>query len=423
MVNGVLRRLTVLVSVTALVLSMVPALAAPTTTPPVSHEVPPLHREASPQDAIRFAAHQQGLTLDPVPTHASATLSDALLRLYHVANIQEQVTQEQVTEFTSTLDPRLRAEITPLVDALATATTLRDDAFQNEELLSIAPMAQASILLLDTVEVQTPHLQDLPTTVWPSATTADPVGIVAIGTPQSDTYTKIRWLQVDPAGEDYFYNNAGGADTWVYAGGPISAALSLDLGGDDVYQTDGWYVQGSGHRAVGVLVDEQGNDSYEAGSEVQGSGGNGVGILWDKAGNDSYTSHDNEGQGYAAVGIGLLQDDGGNDSYWASGYSMGTGSTLGVGMLRDLGGDDVYDGDTFTVAGFGRDLGRGYFFDYGFGNDSYIFYKNTFASNNDSWTRQTDFVLPGYGYGWDGGEPATEEFVIGVTGGTDLGYG
>lgn len=91
---------------------------------------------------------------------------------------------------------------------------------------------------------------------------------------------------------------------------------------------------------VGILWDQGGNDSYEAGSLVQGFGqGIGFALLLDEEGNDSYVALD-KGQGMAqgrssdfnqqappGGGVGILVDRSGDDSYTIG--SQGQGYALG----------------------------------------------------------------------------------------------
>jgi hypothetical protein len=86
--------------------------------------------------------------------------------------------------------------------------------------------------------------------------------------------------------------------------------------------------QGAGHDfTIGYLVDESGDDVYDAPNLSLGGGNaNGVGIFWDKSGNDKYNVEEATTLGRANIGsrnslrdhmlcLGLFLDTGGLDSY------------------------------------------------------------------------------------------------------------
>jgi hypothetical protein len=140
-------------------------------------------------------------------------------------------------------------------------------------------------------------------------------------------------MVVDPGGDD------------VYREGAVSAARPVlvlaDLEGNDRYQGKQPGIQGGAVCGVSMLVDFDGDDSYEAGDVAQGASVAGVGILMDHAGNDSYRGL-RRVQGSALGGIAALIDRAGNDSYRGALYAQGVGGVLGFGLLDDLAGDDHY---------------------------------------------------------------------------------
>lgn len=95
---------------------------------------------------------------------------------------------------------------------------------------------------------------------------------------------------------------------------------------------------------LGILLDEAGDDRYEAGVFGQGVGyWMGMGMLWDERGADSYRSHW-YGQGAGAhFAVGILQDSSGSDSFFGGRFlNQGAGHDFGLGILIDLLGDDRY---------------------------------------------------------------------------------
>ncbi|HLD35538.1 MAG TPA: hypothetical protein VJC37_02365, partial [Planctomycetota bacterium] len=167
-----------------------------------------------------------------------------------------------------------------------------------------------------------------------------PIGLVVIGGPADNIYTKDALLLVDLGGNDVHAHTAGSSE-WVKSG----ISLTIDCGGSDLYITRRNYAQGAGVFGVGMLVDLAGDDYYnDTNSRMefgQGSAFAGVGLLWDDGGNDHFYA-DSYSQGAAHIGIGLLVKNGGNDFYSALTASEGFASNLGLGMLIDKGGNDSY---------------------------------------------------------------------------------
>jgi hypothetical protein len=218
-------------------------------------------------------------------------------------------------------------------------------------------------------------------------------------------------LQVDMGGNDVYANNAGGNVIDVHFGpqgsaapekGPargaqvlgdattgnnvISAALLLDMGGNDIYgvmQTPDVdahctsdllirriLTEGAGLVGVGIVRDLSGNDVYTGKTLSQGTGHvGGVGILSDLSGRDSYKAIRNA-QGFALVGgIGILRDQGNDndrfDYYMPRGgiiddvgdcddiprFVQGGGNVGGTGVFINEGGNDYYRAPTPAQAG------------------------------------------------------------------------
>ncbi|NUN50464.1 MAG: hypothetical protein HUU15_16750, partial [Candidatus Brocadiae bacterium] len=176
-------------------------------------------------------------------------------------------------------------------------------------------------------------------------------------------------ILIDDAGNDRYTVTLRGQGF----GGASAFGLLLDRAGDDVYRArDATFgdkvtvpapqdethnanmAQGCGlgnnaapHRAggVGMLLDVDGNDRYEAGCWAQGAGYfQGIGALLDLAGDDTYTA-------------------------WV--YVMGTGAHGGFGIQIDARGDDVYTVGGWNGPAMSVDYGIGFFLE-GRGNDRYI---------------------------------------------------
>lgn len=163
-------------------------------------------------------------------------------------------------------------------------------------------------------------------------------------------------LQVDIGGNDDYNCHAGGNASLA---NPI--AICIDYAGNDEYlrlddpddvdrtlvsSNDDTHQQGSGRMGYGLLLDLEGNDSYDAVRLSQGCSNFGVGILCDVSGDDSY-GVEAMGQGASLVGIGSLLDLDGTDNYSCWSRAQGFASFRGIGILSDRGADnDTYAAQT-----------------------------------------------------------------------------
>lgn len=126
-----------------------------------------------------------------------------------------------------------------------------------------------------------------------------PHGRIALGTPNDDAYDGDFAILVDPKGDDRYRGRVGAA-------------------------------AGTENRRVGLLVDLEGDDTYDCGAT-------------------------DITLGAAVLGVAALYDLGqGNDRYTAGHVSLGA-AIGGLAVLYDDGGSDVYEGKTFTqgAAAFG----------------------------------------------------------------------
>ncbi|MCL2305812.1 MAG: hypothetical protein FWC43_10760 [Planctomycetaceae bacterium] len=142
----------------------------------------------------------------------------------------------------------------------------------------------------------------------------------------------------------------------------------IDLGGDDTYIGSRPGIQAGSILGVSMLLDLEGNDTYEAKDIAQGSTIGGAGILIDYSGNDKYRAI-KRGQGTALMGVGLLLDKGGDDQYRAALFGQGLGHPGGFGVLEDCSGNDKYyigglylnsyQGEQPGYDGWGQGIGAG----------------------------------------------------------------
>jgi hypothetical protein len=159
-------------------------------------------------------------------------------------------------------------------------------------------------------------------------------------------------------------------------------------------------VQGVGLTGgIGALIDRAGDDTYIANDSVldfpspqsdrhnvsmaQGAGygvrsdyltghslSGGIGLLYDQDGNDTYScAVFGQGTGYWE-GVGILWDEKGDDKYHGIWYVQGAAAHYAIGYFEDLDGTDTYRADMNMAQGAGHDFSTGYLLDRS-GNDTY----------------------------------------------------
>lgn len=170
------------------------------------------------------------------------------------------------------------------------------------------------------------------------------------------------------------------AESW-----PGGLGLLLDRQGDDSYEV-GVFGQGVGYwKGTGLLIDAAGDDRHEHLWYAAGAAAHfGVGVLLqDGAGRDTYgvpeqPAHMSQGAAHH-FGLGALFDRGGSDVYYLPTMGAGAASCASVGLFVDEMGDDSYEAqhsaamgitDLGTCAERGQALTRGLFIDAS-GQDSY----------------------------------------------------
>ncbi len=174
-----------------------------------------------------------------------------------------------------------------------------------------------------------------------------PLGKLAFrGTPQDNEYYADDYLLIVDCGGNDTYYGAAAATSCFYQ--PVS--VILDFQGNDRYIATERDVaaQGAGLMGIGILIDYEGDDIYEAHYHAQGAATWGVGLLWDKGGNDSFSSRIFS-QGAAAFGIANLISLSGDNTYYSFYMSQGFGYTLGYGLLMDIEGNDRYIAEPYDL--------------------------------------------------------------------------
>jgi hypothetical protein len=188
---------------------------------------------------------------------------------------------------------------------------------------------------------------------------------------------------LDLGGDDEYALQYSGQGAGFYGVG-----LLFDLDGEDAYTlwSDG---QGfGGLSGVGVLADRRGDDRYHAepdpkitkrpsghsenriavsnaqgcgmGRRGDGSDGHswagGLGVLLDSEGDDSYQAGNwAQGCGYW-FGTGLLWDGAGNDERRATGWASASGAHFCIGAVIDESGDDLHSVNQNWGPAFGHDF-------------------------------------------------------------------
>lgn len=166
--------------------------------------------------------------------------------------------------------------------------------------------------------------------------------------------------KIGGAGNDYYQGDYkfildfGGDDVYDLDYDPSDphGVIIIDLAGDDHYRAVSDFTLGSGCLSVGLLLDFEGNDRYDARSFGLGSAWFGFGLLYDASGDDRYDG-DTHVQGAGTFGLGLLIDEGGRDIYNAAVFAQGFGSVQGAGVIYDRTGSDTY-----YAGGKYKDFGR-----------------------------------------------------------------
>lgn len=347
------------------------------------------------------ASFVPGAASAPASATARAEIATSVLKLYRLAGITPSLADVRaVTASAARLSPSVQGAFGELVSTVTTAYAAQAPIAKAVEAriakgfdpvnpyLTIAERdamhaRQAAIAkAVERFRVATAGLVPV-TTAASTPLFRDPMGLVILGGPGDDTYTRDTdgtpdpVLLVDLGGNDDYFNSAGGACPVKIGGWMACNMLAVSVAAD----------LGSGETPRDVVVPRQDgttrvaqvNDyySYSGGpAAVQGAGGpGGLGVLVDVAGNDWYLSKmvrtefepiqyfDGGAQGFGYAGVGVIADGAGNDWYWAdvdspdgksvSNFSQGFGGAGGSGISIDADGSDWWIGRAYGGIGSG----------------------------------------------------------------------
>ncbi|MEK7448683.1 MAG: PDZ domain-containing protein [Planctomycetota bacterium] len=202
-----------------------------------------------------------------------------------------------------------------------------------------------------------------------------------------DDYIGQQWAQgTGLLGVGLLYDKNGAdnyrGDAYAQGAGLFGIGIIVDADGNDYYESN-LYAQGFGStKGVGLLLDDRGNDTYYATGKYpsgytadsgtftglsQGAGhgvrkgelsrSGGIGILIDNQGQDHYEAGTfSQGGGYYFA-WGILADGGAeNDTYIGTRYAQGFSAHSALGFFMDEGGDDYYSSWIGVHAGLAWDL-------------------------------------------------------------------
>ncbi len=184
-------------------------------------------------------------------------------------------------------------------------------------------------VIRDSNSIKRPKKSKKNDIIWSQET---PMGEFIIGGKGSSHYTGSPALIIDLGGDDIYELSYDST---------VSTQVIIDLGGNDTYKALTDFCFGSGFFGTGILIDEEGDDTYLGKNFCLGSGLFGIGLLLDKKGNDKYFG-DTFTQGAGAWGVGILADLDGTDNSNGALYAQGFGGVAGFGSLIDKAGNDNY---------------------------------------------------------------------------------
>ncbi|MHC4944373.1 MAG: hypothetical protein ACYTG7_15260, partial [Planctomycetota bacterium] len=139
------------------------------------------------------------------------------------------------------------------------------------------------------------------------------------------------------------------AGEYAQGGAFFGLGLLVDRKGKDVYDAH-LHAQGFGlTKGFGTLIDVDDDDVYTATGKYPSTyGTKGVYHAASQGHGTGLRRYENEKAPLYAGGIGLLLDADGDDQYEAGNFSQGCGYFFGCGMLVDKDGDDVLKGSRYT---------------------------------------------------------------------------
>ncbi|MDP7363476.1 MAG: PDZ domain-containing protein [Candidatus Latescibacteria bacterium] len=193
-------------------------------------------------------------------------------------------------------------------------------------------------------------------------------------------------LLLDREGDDIYLG-----DVMTQGSAMFGVALLHDMKGSDLYSAARFAQGFAGPRAIAAVVDSKGNDHYVTdrsrpsvygtegvyegwaqgvGCGLRGFAAGGIGLLLDEEGHDRYQAGNfSQGVGYF-FGLGGLVDRRGDDHYRATRYSQASSAHQAIGVLVDEEGDDAYEGQITANQGASWDASVAILVDLK-GNDTY----------------------------------------------------
>ncbi len=249
------------------------------------------------------------------------------------------------------------------------------------------------------------------------------------------------FLSLDLGGDDWYKTNGGGATGQPTPTGPENlaylaasnrgcylsyyrAAVAFDASGNDQWSGNSdCGKNGGAFFGAGLLIDAGGADQYDG---FNGAGGNGGGfygglgtlINADTGGNDQFNAGNHGTNGGASIaGVGQLIDVGAGTSSFNAGYSGTNGGAnyVGVGTLihATTGNRHMNAGDWGTNGGAATG-GAGFVFD-GVGGGSVQ--AGAIGSNGGSWRFASGFFASGIGntqYNGGGAHGSIDRNILGI---------
>ena len=164
-----------------------------------------------------------------------------------------------------------------------------------------------------------------------------PAGAILIGGKESKTY------RLDEMKDVAVVIDLGHGNT--YEEGTTSldrpVLIVLNLGGGNTFRGRKPGIQGGAMLGVSLVVNREGNNTYQADDLAQASAIAGVGIIVEHGGKNTYRGV-RRVQGQALGGVGILIGRGGENDYHAAMWAQGFGAPLGFALLEDTVGHDHY---------------------------------------------------------------------------------
>jgi hypothetical protein len=177
--------------------------------------------------------------------------------------------------------------------------------------------------------------------------TAEPLASKA-GRPDYHSKMNIAVSQAQGCGSGC---RADGSHGHAWAGG---LGVLLDIEGDDKYEAGNFSIGCGYWFGTGIVYDGGGNDSYRSVCYSQASGCHfAIGAIIDESGDDRHVLYETSDAGIASARdymVALLLDGAGNDYYEAKSRSLAFAEVRSTALLVDLGGNDSYVSSTGETA-------------------------------------------------------------------------